>query len=110
MFNGCTNLSDITVNFANWADGNYTNNWVSNVSSTGVFNKPGNLAEINGDSYIPVNWECVNGDNVNDDVPSSPLCIETIAPAEIEIVLEYNNSSSSNDYMNINNESSSSNY
>jgi hypothetical protein len=110
MFNGCTNLSDITVNFANWADGNYTESWVSNVSSKGVFNKPGNLDEQYGNSYIPDGWECVNGDNVNDDVPSSPSCIETIAPAEIEIVLEYNNSSSSNDYMNINNESSSSNY
>ena len=60
MFSGCTNISLIKVHFTAW--GTQTNNWVSNVPSTGTFYKPNALAEEYGASKIPTGWTVVNID------------------------------------------------
>ena len=58
MFEGCTNLSLIKVYFTAW--GAQTNNWVTNVKSTGTFYKPTALPEEYGISKIPPDWTVVN--------------------------------------------------
>lgn len=57
MFDGCTQLSSITVNFTEWSDGT-TNNWLNNVNENGIFKCPNSLIEpINrGPSTIPESW------------------------------------------------------
>ena len=60
MFRGCTNISLIKVHFTAW--GTQTNNWVSNVPSTGTFYKPNALAEEYGANKIPTGWTVVNID------------------------------------------------
>ena len=60
MFRDCTNLSLIKVYFTAW--GTQTNNWVSNVKSTGTFYKPTALPEEYGTSKIPTGWAVVNID------------------------------------------------
>ena len=60
MFSGCTQLSLIKVHFTAW--GTQTNNWVSNVASTGTFYKPNALTEEHGTSKIPTGWTVVNID------------------------------------------------
>ena len=57
MFYTCSNLSSIAVGFTNW---NNTNNWVGAVGSNGIFYKPTQLEEKNGNNYIPSNWTVVN--------------------------------------------------
>ena len=59
MFNECTKLNYIKVNFSSWVD-NTTNNWVAGVSSTGVFNAPSDLPVIVGDSNVPTGWTVTN--------------------------------------------------
>ena len=61
MFNGCSNLSSITVHFTDWnTSQRSTENWVTNVKSTGTFTKPGGLIEIRGTSNIPENWNIIS--------------------------------------------------
>ena len=60
MFYGCTKLSLIKVHFTAW--GTQTNNWVSNVPSTGTFYKPSSLPEEYGTGKIPTGWTVVNID------------------------------------------------
>ena len=64
MFGGCSNLSEITVHFTEWAPSIYaTVNWLLAVSSTGTFYKPSALSDsTRGESYIPRNWTVVNID------------------------------------------------
>jgi hypothetical protein len=64
MFYNCKSLSVIDVDFLDWSlssntDRN-TNHWVVGVSSTGVFIKPLQLAEIYGLDYIPSGWTVQN--------------------------------------------------
>ena len=59
MFNGCTSLSEITVYFTSWSYMR-TNQWVSNVSPTGVFIKPAELPEVYSTTQIPAGWEVRN--------------------------------------------------
>ncbi len=58
MFNGCSNLSQIKVNFSQWSG---TSFWLLNVSSTGTFYCPRELAETYayGFDYIPSGWDVV---------------------------------------------------
>ena len=60
MFQGCTHLSLIKVHFTAW--GSQTNNWVSNVASTGTFYKTSALPEEYATSKIPTGWTVVNID------------------------------------------------
>ena len=59
MFNGCTKLNYIKVNFSSWIKYT-TDNWVTGVSSTGVFNAPSDLPNIFGNSNIPTGWTITN--------------------------------------------------
>jgi hypothetical protein len=56
MFDGCTNLNNINVNFSAWGAIYSTIDWVKNVSSSGTFTCPADLPETYGTSYIPTNW------------------------------------------------------
>ena len=60
MFSGCTNISLIKVHFTAW--GTQTNNWVSNVPSTGTFYKPSVLPDEFSTDRIPTGWTVVNID------------------------------------------------
>ena len=68
MFVGCTNLKKIKVNFAAWFFGAsdnlvHTNNWLSNASSTGVFECPSALDCSTRDfSHVPAGWTIVRTD------------------------------------------------
>ena len=59
MFNGCTKLNSININFSNWDLIIATDNWVSNVASSGTFTCPTALSETYGTSYIPSGWTVV---------------------------------------------------
>ena len=62
MFWGCTRLSSINVNFSAWNLANAigaTDDWVTNVSSSGTFTCPAGLPEEFGDSKIPSGWTVV---------------------------------------------------
>jgi hypothetical protein len=69
-FLNCPNLNEITVNFTDWGE-NATTNWVSGVSSTGIFYKPKDLPEEYGVNRIPEGWTVVNVD----EEPPIPLTI-----------------------------------
>ncbi len=66
MFSGCTNLSEISVTFSTWGImTNYANpsantwstqDWVTNVASTGTFYCPDDLPEEYGSNRIPKGW------------------------------------------------------
>lgn len=60
MFSGCTQLSLIKVHFTAW--GPQTGDWVTEVSSTGIFYKPNALTEEYETSKIPTGWTVVNID------------------------------------------------
>ena len=60
MFQDCTHLSLIKVHFTAW--GSQTNNWVSNIASTGTFYKTSALPEEYATSKIPTGWTVVNID------------------------------------------------
>jgi hypothetical protein len=59
MFEGCTNLNSINVNFSAWDPTNATKGWVTNVSSSGTFTCPEDLPETYGINYIPSGWSIV---------------------------------------------------
>lgn len=63
MFNGCSNIDYINIEFSAW-DGasNFTTNWVNNVHSTGVFCKNSALTVTRGASNIPTNWSIADLD------------------------------------------------
>jgi len=58
MFNGCSKLNYLKVNFTSWTDAsNVTLDWVSNVSATGTFVCPMGLDVSNRDaSHVPEGW------------------------------------------------------
>lgn len=58
MFARCTALSSVEVDFTSWGTNNtaYTNSWLTNVASSGVFKCSSNLPDIRGASNIPTNW------------------------------------------------------
>ena len=45
MFNGCTNLSSVTVHFKTWPTISNLNNWLSGVAPTGIFRCPAELPD-----------------------------------------------------------------
>ena len=55
MFNGCSNLSHVSVNFSSWLSG-ATTDWLNGVASEGTFDCPDALAATTGVSYIPSGW------------------------------------------------------
>lgn len=60
MFNGCSNLNNITCLNTEYNAEKY-NNWVKGVSSTGTFTKSENMSGFpSGDSGIPVGWNVEN--------------------------------------------------
>jgi hypothetical protein len=60
MFDGCTNLNSINVNFSAWNPTSYaTNYWVRNVAPSGTFTCPADLLEDFGDNRIPTGWTVV---------------------------------------------------
>lgn len=59
MFNGCSNLNSISVQFTEWLD-SATTNWLKSTAATGTFNCPTELQIIYGDSNIPGNWTVTN--------------------------------------------------
>jgi hypothetical protein len=57
MFKGCTNLSHITCLATDISATNCTTNWVSEVSSTGTFEKASDMNNwTTGASGIPSGW------------------------------------------------------
>ena len=57
MFDGCTKLNSIKVAFTDWNSAtDATYGWVNNVSSTGTFICPAELAAEYGTSNIPEGW------------------------------------------------------
>ena len=57
MFNGCWVLNEIDINFTNWNSTNSsTYDWVTSVSSSGIFTKPTSLPIEYGNNYIPSGW------------------------------------------------------
>lgn len=60
MFNGCSNLNNITCLNTEYNEEKY-NNWVKGVSSTGTFTKSENMSGFpSGYSGIPVGWNVEN--------------------------------------------------
>lgn len=60
MFNGCTNLSSVTVHFTSWPTTVRTNNWMLNVAPTGIFRCPAELEDKRGPNFIPEGWTKVD--------------------------------------------------
>lgn len=56
MFDGCTNLSSVTVHFTSWPTSVRTTNWMRNVSPTGIFRCPPELPDQRGPNFIPEGW------------------------------------------------------
>ena len=57
MFRGCTKLSSIEVSFTSWPQ---PTDWVSHVTTPGIFTPPTAMAEEYGNSRIPTGWTVVN--------------------------------------------------
>lgn len=67
MFDSCTQLNDITVDFSSWGRTSIcTAGWVDNVAKVGIFRCPKALGVqemiSRGVSYCPQNWTVVNTD------------------------------------------------
>ena len=60
MFNGCTNLSSVTVHFKTWPTATWLNNWLSGVAPTGIFRCPAELPDERGNGRIPEGWTKVD--------------------------------------------------
>jgi hypothetical protein len=60
MFNGCTNLNSINVNFSDWNPTSYaTYYWIGNTAANGTFTCPADLPEEFEISRIPTGWTVV---------------------------------------------------
>ena len=59
MFNGCSELNQIEVNFTTWPNTVFMTNWVSGVSSTGTFICPEALPIEYATNRIPPGWTVV---------------------------------------------------
>ena len=55
MFQGCSLLDNIEVNFSTWVEG-ATGNWLSGVSASGTFTAPAGLEDVRGVNNIPDGW------------------------------------------------------
>ena len=60
MCSGCKKLSYVKVGFKQWQPANATTNWLNNIASTGEFICSDELPILNGNNYIPANWEVIN--------------------------------------------------
>lgn len=57
IFNICSNINYIKAMFTTTPSTNYTNSWVSGVSSTGIFVKNSSASwDVSGNHGIPTNW------------------------------------------------------
>ena len=59
MFNGCTKLASIDVNFTAWNPTNATTNWLNSVAASGTFTCPATLPKTTGNNNIPTGWTIV---------------------------------------------------
>ena len=59
MFNGCSELNQIEVNFTTWPNTGYMPSWVNGVSSTGTFICPEALPIEYATNRIPPGWTVV---------------------------------------------------
>lgn len=60
MFNGCTQLSSIYVNFSDWSESLSvppTKLWVNRIASYGIFKCPSDLEQLSGINNIPEYWD-----------------------------------------------------
>ena len=76
MFKSCSKLEKIYVSFTSWLDG-ATPDWLSGVSSSGVFYKPLALPDEYGASRIPSGWQVINTDEIECS-PGLPTDIDPI--------------------------------
>lgn len=61
MFQDCTSLTEITVEWERWGTSTYVNlNWVEGVPSGGTFHKRAELLTAYGTSNIPPGWTILN--------------------------------------------------
>jgi hypothetical protein len=60
MFNGCTALNNVNVNFSAWDPSNATENWLNGVATEGTFTCPEGLPDNPGTSGIPSGWTRAN--------------------------------------------------
>ena len=61
MFRGCTNLREVKVALSAWATGkNNYQDWLRDVSTSGVFLKPAGLSIEYGNERIPEGWKVEN--------------------------------------------------
>ena len=60
MFSGCSSLSAVTCYATAKTATNCTANWLSNVSSTGIFTKASSTTWSYGSSGVPYNWTVVD--------------------------------------------------
>ena len=61
MFDGCTNLAEITCMLQNVSNRDYClNEWVKDVSASGVFHKDRNVEWPTGNNGIPTGWTVQN--------------------------------------------------
>lgn len=79
MFQNCSSLTYIKVNFTDWNNGYYTNHWTHGLPSSGRFDCPSELAQTKNASgnttsphYIPYNW------SINEEPPTPKLPNPTI--------------------------------
>ena len=64
IFNGCKRLKHIKVNFNNWFSRNQFSLWLSDVSSTGVFECTSALdCSTRNASHVPAGWTIVRTDS-----------------------------------------------
>ena len=63
MFNGCTNLTEISVGFTRWNSDTHetygTDEWLDNVAPNGKFICPKGLPKEFGENRIPEGWKII---------------------------------------------------
>lgn len=56
MFSNCTHLTSLSAAFSAWPSNGATTNWVSGITTTGVYYGPSSLPATKGVNNIPTNW------------------------------------------------------
>lgn len=59
MFQSCSKLNNINVNFSVWDPESATAAWVKYIPSSGTFTCPADLPEEFDENKIPVRWNVV---------------------------------------------------
>ena len=82
MFEDCSSLSSVSVNFTDWNESNYsTSGWLRGVALTGIFTGPGDLEEIMDEDHIPNGWTIGDKNiiDINGEVPLTLIAEEPTA-------------------------------